>query len=80
MAGVRTNLQYVHRFDAIEGAKYLIATAMSGADVTSNIGAGPSRQPQKPPVKKPPVVTPGSGSNIIVSQRQASAPKAVIFL
>lgn len=45
---------------------------MSGTGVNSNAGAGPSRQPQKPPAKNPPVVTPGSGNNIIVNQRQAS--------
>lgn len=50
----------------------LISTLMSNIDVSSSAGAGPSRQPQKPLVKNPPVVTPGSGSNIIVNQRQAS--------
>lgn len=48
---------------------------MSETGVSSNAGAGPSRQPQKPPVKNPPVVIPGSGSNIIVSQRQASTTR-----
>ncbi|KAF9653909.1 DNA repair protein rad10 [Thelephora ganbajun] len=47
---------------------------MSGTGESSNVGAGPSRQPQKPPVKNPPVVTPGSGSNIIVNQRQRKNP------
>lgn len=48
---------------------------MSDTGASSNAGAGPSRQPQKPPVKNPPVVTPGSGSNIIVNQRQASTTR-----
>jgi len=56
----------------------VIATAiiMSNAGVSSisNTGAGPSQQPQKPAVKNTPVVTPGSGSNIIVSQRQRKNP------
>lgn len=50
-----------------------IPTVMSSTEVSSRAGADPSRQPQKPPVKNPPVVIPGSGNNIIVNQRQASA-------
>lgn len=60
--------------DAIEVVTSTPA-AMSETGVSSNAGAGPSRQPQKPPVKNPPVVTPGSGSNIIVNQRQASTTR-----
>ncbi|KAF9793245.1 restriction endonuclease type II-like protein [Thelephora terrestris] len=40
---------------------------MSGTDVTSDTGTGPSRQPPKPPVKQPPVVMPGSGNNVIAA-------------
>jgi len=65
-------------WDVIEVDATLITTTMNDTGVSSNAGTGPSRQqqPQKPPAKNLPVVTPGSGNNIIVNQRQASTPQS----
>jgi len=71
--GTETITSAKDQSDAIEVVT-LITTAMSGTGASPNVGAGPSRQPQKPPAKNPPVVTPGSGNNIIVNQRQVSTP------